>query len=409
MSALSEYDHGITKISRINQEDTAMFIASRMGRLGTETAFEVLGRAKQLEAEGRDIIHLEIGEPDFKTADHIKEAAVKALREGHTGYCPAPGIPSLRKAIVDDVERRRGVSFDPKRVVVTPGAKPVITNTILTVVEEGDEVVYPNPGFPIYESMINFVNGKPVPLPLREENDFRFDPDELLSLVNDKTRLIILNTPGNPTGGILKKGDLERIAEVAKKHDAYVLADEIYINFLYEGAEHHTILSVDGMKDRTILLDGLSKSYSMTGWRLGYGIFPEHLVDHVVRLNINSVSCTSHFSQYAAIEAITGPQDHVTKMRDEFAKRREIIVNGLNAIPGITCRKPGGAFYVFPNVKETGISSKELATRLLEEAGVAVLNGQSFGEYGKGYLRLSYANSVENIEKALGRMKEFLS
>lgn len=386
-----------------------MFIASRMDRLGTETAFEVLGRAKQLEAEGRDIIHLEIGEPDFKTADHIKEAAIKALREGHTGYCPAPGIPSLRKAIVDDVERRRGVSFDPNRVVVMPGAKPVITNTILTVVEEGDEVVYPNPGFPIYESMINFVNGKPVPLPLREENDFRFDPDELVSLVNDKTRLIILNTPGNPTGGILKMSDLERIAEVAKKHDAYVLADEIYINFLYEGVKHQTILSIDGMKDRTILLDGLSKSYAMTGWRLGYGIFPEHLVDHVVRLNINSVSCTSHFSQYAAIEAITGPQDHVTKMREEFAKRREIVVKGLNDIPGISCKMPGGAFYVFPNVKETGISSKELATGLLEEAGVAVLNGQSFGEYGKGYVRLSYANSVENIEKGLGRIKEFLS
>ncbi|NNE08520.1 MAG: pyridoxal phosphate-dependent aminotransferase, partial [Gemmatimonadetes bacterium] len=318
-------------------------------------------------------------------------------------------IPSLKKAIVEDVERRRGVAFAPNRVVVMPGAKPVITNTILTVVEEGDEVVYPNPGFPIYESMINFVNAKPVPLPLREENDFRFDTDELVSLVNDKTRLIILNTPGNPTGGILTMSDLERIAEVAKKHDAYVLADEIYINFLYEGAEHQTILSIDGMKDRTILLDGLSKSYAMTGWRLGYGIFPEHLVDLVVRLNINSISCTSHFSQYAAIEAITGPQDHVTKMREEFAKRRKIVVKGLNDIPGISCKMPGGAFYVFPNVKETGITSKELASRLLEEAGVAVLNGQSFGEYGKGYVRLSYANSVENIEKGLGRIKEFLS
>jgi aspartate/methionine/tyrosine aminotransferase len=386
-----------------------MKVTARMGRLGTETAFEVLARAKALEAKGKDIIHLEIGEPDFDTADHIKEAAIKALREGKTGYCPAPGIPQLRKTIAEDAGRRRGVDISPDRVVVTPGAKPIISNTILTVVEEGDEVLYPNPGFPIYESMIRFVGATPVPIHLREEKEFRFDRDEFASLVTDKTKLIILNSPHNPTGGILAKEDLEAVAQIAIDRDILVLSDEVYINSIYDG-EHESIYSYPGMPDRTILLDGCSKSYAMTGWRLGYGVFPEPLVEHIVRLNINSISCTSHFSQYAAIEAISGPQDQVDVMREEFRKRRDVIVKGLNDLPGITCLTPGGAFYVFPNIRGAGFStSHELADGLLEKAGVATLAGTSFGKYGEGYLRLSYANSVENIEKALGRMKEFLS
>ncbi len=385
-----------------------MRIAKRMSRLGTETAFEVLARAKELEADGKDVIHLEIGEPDFDTADSIKEAAIGAMRDGLTGYCPAPGIPALRKAIAEDAARRRGIDLSPNRVVVCPGAKPIITNTIITLVEPGDEVIYPNPGFPIYESMINFVGAKPVPLPLVEEKDFKFDIDEFRSLVSDKTSLIIINTPGNPTGGVLGKAELEAVAEVAIERDIPVLSDEIYINIIYDG-EHQSLLSIPGMAERTILLDGLSKSYAMTGWRLGYGIFPEEMVEHITRFNINSISCTSHFSQYAALEAITGPQDHVQRMRDEFLKRRDVIVSGLNDIPGFSCRTPGGAFYSFPNVKETGIPSGELAKRLLEEAGVATLSGESFGSYGEGYIRLSYANSVENIENALSRIKEFLA
>ncbi len=385
-----------------------MFIAPRMKRLGTETAFEVLARAKELEAKGVDVVHLEIGEPDFDTADHIKEAAIEALRDGKTGYCAAPGIPPLREAIAEDAGSRRGVTIDPDRVVVAPGAKPIITNTVLTVVDEGDEVIYPNPGFPIYESMIHFVGGKAVPLRLREENDFRFDIDDFLGLVNDRTRLIILNTPHNPTGGILTKRELEVVAEAAVKHDAYVLTDEVYLNIIYDG-EHESIYSLPGMEERTILLDGLSKSYAMTGWRLGYGVYPKPLVEHITRLNINSISCTSHFSQYAAIAAITGPQDHVKKMCAQFKERRGVIVDGLNSIPGITCRKPGGAFYAFANVGGTGWKSADLARDLLDKAGVATLNGASFGEFGEGYIRLSYANSIENIEKALGRIREFLS
>ena len=385
-----------------------MYRAPRMSRIGTETAFEVLARAKALAETGMDVIHLEIGEPDFDTADHIKEAAIKAMREGKTGYCAAPGIPPLRQAIAVDAGRRRGVEIDPGRVVVTPGAKPIITNTILSVVHDDDEVIYPNPGFPIYESMINFVDGKAVPLRLREENDFRFDIDEFKSLVNDKTRLIIINTPQNPTGGILTRKDLEVVAEAALKHDCYVLSDEVYINIVYDG-EHQSIYSIPEMADRTILLDGLSKSYAMTGWRLGYGVYPEPLVEHITRLNINSVSCTSHFSQYAAIAAITGSQDHVEKMSAEFKERRKVIVDGLNDIPGFSCRMPGGAFYAFPNITGTGRTSQELANALLDELGVATLSGTSFGKFGEGYLRLSYANSIDNIQKALGRIKEYLS
>ncbi|MFH1279794.1 MAG: pyridoxal phosphate-dependent aminotransferase [Candidatus Eisenbacteria bacterium] len=382
-------------------------LAERMGRLGTETAFEVLARAKALERQGKEIIHLEIGEPDFGTPENIKEAAIKALRDGKTGYCPAPGIPELREALAADAGKRRGVDLKADRMVVFPGAKPVMTNLIFALVEEGDEVVYPNPGFPIYESMIKFVGAKPVPLPLREENEFRFDPEEMRSLVSDKTKLIILNSPANPTGGMLARSDLEAVAEMAKKHDAFVLSDEVYINIIYEG-KHESILSIPGMMDRTILLDGLSKSYSMTGWRLGYGYFPEFLVEHVTRLNINSISCTSHFSQWGALEAVTGPQTAVEKMVAEFRKRRGVIVNGLNAIDGISCIMPKGAFYAFPNITGTGMKSQELERGLLDQAGVATLSGTSFGAYGQGFLRLSYANSVENIEKALGRIREFL-
>ncbi|MBN1827222.1 MAG: pyridoxal phosphate-dependent aminotransferase [Candidatus Eisenbacteria bacterium] len=383
-------------------------LADCMSRLGTETAFEVLAKAKALEAEGKDIIHLEIGEPDFTTPDNIKEAAIKALRDGKTGYCPAPGIPELRKAIAADAGKRRGVELDWKRVVVTPGAKPVMSHLIQAVAQPGDEVIYPNPGFPIYESMIKFVGAKPVPMMLREERDFRFDPAEFRSLVTDKTKLIIINSPQNPTGGVLSKKDLEAIAEVAVEHDVYVLTDEVYINIIYDG-KHESILSFPGMAERAILLDGFSKSYSMTGWRLGYGHFPEELVEHITRLNINTISCTSHFSQWGALEAITGPQDAVATMRDEFARRREVIVKGLNDLPGVSCRMPGGAFYAFPNITGTGRTSKELEGDLLQKAGVATLSGTSFGSNGKGFLRLSYANSVENIRKALERIGNYLA
>lgn len=388
--------------------NTADMVAARMGLLGTETAFEVLARAKALERQGKEIVHLEIGEPDFQTPDNIKEAAMKALRDGKTGYCPAPGIPELREAIAVDAGKRRGVSLKPDRVVVFPGAKPVMTNTILALVDEGDEVIYPNPGFPIYESMIRFIGAKPVPLPLREEKDFRFDPDEFRSLVTEKTKLIIINSPQNPTGGVLARQDLEAIAEVAVRNDIFVLSDEVYINIIYDG-KHESILSLPGMIDRTILLDGLSKSYSMTGWRLGYGYFPEFLVPHVTRLNINTVSCTSHFSQWAAVEAITGPQDAVKRMVAEFKKRREVIVEGLNKIEGFRCRMPKGAFYAFPNISGTGKKSQELERELLDQAGVATLSGTSFGANGQGFLRLSYANSVENIRKALRKIEDYLS
>ena len=385
-----------------------MRLAESMSRLGTETAFEVLAKAKQLEAEGKDIIHLEIGEPDFDTPDHIKKAAIKALEEGKTGYCPAPGVVELRKAIAKDAGRRRGLDFDSDEVVVTPGAKPIMYFIITALSDPGDEVIYPNPGFPIYESVINFIGAKPVPIPLREEKDFSFDVDEFRTLVTDKTKLIIINSPQNPTGGILSKSDLEAIAEVAIDKDIMVLSDEVYINILYEG-KFESIATIPGMRERTIILDGLSKSYAMTGWRLGYGIMNKELAEHITRLNINTVSCTSHFSQYGALAAITGPQDSVSAMVKEFKQRRDVIVDGLNNIQGITCKRPKGAFYVFPNITATGTSSREIEQRLLMEADVAALSGTAFGKYGEGYLRFSYANSVDNIENALQRIETFLS
>ncbi|MCR4438399.1 MAG: pyridoxal phosphate-dependent aminotransferase [bacterium] len=385
-----------------------MRLAERMSRLGTETAFEVLAKAKALEAAGKKIIHLEIGEPDFDTPEHIKEAAIKALRDGKTGYCPAAGIKELREAIAADVGARRGLSVSPEEVVVTPGAKPIMYFVITALVDPGDEVLYPNPGFPIYESVIEFTGGKAVPIPLREERNFSFDVDEFRSLVSDKTKLIILNSPQNPTGGVLSRQDLEVIAEVAMARDICVLSDEVYSNILYEGS-FVSIATLPGMRERTVILDGLSKTYAMTGWRLGYGVMPRELARHVERLTINTVSCTSHFSQYGAIAAINGPQEPVAAMVAELRRRRDYIVEALNKIKGVRCVKPQGAFYAFPNITGTGFSSKELERRLLEEAGVATLSGTAFGKYGDGYLRLSYANSLENIKTALERFAALVS
>ncbi|RKY86472.1 pyridoxal phosphate-dependent aminotransferase [candidate division KSB1 bacterium] len=385
-----------------------MNFAERMSRLGTETAFEVLAKAKALEAKGKEIIHLEIGEPDFDTPVNIREAAKKALDEGWTHYGPANGLPELRKAIAEEVSKTRGIPVDPDEVVVTPGAKPIMFFTILALVNEGDEVIYPNPGFPIYESVINFVNAKAVPIPLREENEFRFDINEFKSLVTEKTRMVIINSPQNPTGGVLTKEDLVEIANTVKNKNIMVLSDEVYIRILYEG-EHHSIASLDGMKEKTIILDGFSKTYSMTGWRLGYGVMPKDLAAHVTKLMVNSNSCTCSFSQRAGIEALKGPQEESYKMVEQFHKRRDVIVDGLNKIKGFKCLKPKGAFYVFPNIKETGKSSKELESILLNEAGVAALSGTSFGKFGDGYLRFSYANSIENIEKALERIDNVVS
>jgi len=384
-----------------------MRLAERMSRLGTETAFEVLARAKALEAQGREIIHLEIGEPDFDTPAHIKAAAVRALEEGWTHYTPAAGIPALREAIADYIRRTRGIPVGPEHVVVVPGGKPIMFFAILALVEEGDEVIYPNPGFPIYESMIRFVGARPVPLRLRMENEFRVDVEELARLITPRTRMLILNSPANPTGGVLTREDLEAIAELCLKHDLVVLSDEIYSRILYEG-EHISIASFPGMLERTIILDGFSKTYAMTGWRLGYGVMPEPLAEAVTRLMINSNSCTAAFTQIAGIAALTGPQDDVDRMVAAFRERREVMVEGLNRIPGFRCLKPKGAFYAFPNIEGTGMSSRELAHYLLEEAGVAVLSGTAFGEYGEGFLRLSFANSIENIQKALERIEKAL-
>ncbi len=382
-----------------------MQFSSRMSRLGTETAFEVLAKAKALEAQGRHIIHLEIGEPDFDTPRNICDAAIRALNNGETHYNPSAGIPPLRAAIAEDISKRRGIEVKPEEVVVTPGAKPIMFFTILALAEKGDEVIYPNPGFPIYESVINWVGAKSVPIQLKEEFEFRFDIEDIKKLVNDKTKLIIINSPQNPTGGVLTREDLEEIAHLAQKHDCFVLTDEVYCNIVYEG-QHNSIASLPGMRERTILLDGFSKTYAMTGWRAGYGVMPVPLADQVARLQTNSNSCVNTFVQHACIEAIKGPQDDVGKMVAEFKRRRDVIVDGLNDIPGFKCLRPNGAFYVFPNIQELPIGSRELEGYLMEEAGVAALSGTSFGEYGDGYVRFSYANSVENLELALQRVRE---
>ena len=385
-----------------------MNFAERMSRLGTESAFEVLARAKALERQGKEIIHLEIGEPDFDTPAHIRDAAKRALDSGATHYGPAAGLPELREAIAKDVGATRNIPVAPEEIVVTPGAKPIMYFVITALVNPGDEVIYPNPGFPIYESVINFVGGVGVPIPLREESGFGFDLDLLERKASKKTRLIVINSPQNPTGGVLEPDQLGRIAEVARKYQIPVLADEIYKAFLYEG-EFASITRFPGMKDLVIILDGFSKSFAMTGWRLGYGVMPMPLAEHIARLMVNSNSCTASFTQLAGIAALQGDQTPVAEMVAEFKRRRDLIVEGLNKLPGVSCRSPKGAFYVFPNIKALKRPSAEVAEAILTEAGVAVLGGQAFGEYGEGYLRLSYANSAENIRKALERMRPVLA
>jgi aspartate/methionine/tyrosine aminotransferase len=379
-----------------------------MKNLGTETAFEVLAKAKALERQGREIVHLEIGEPDFDTPENIKKAAVKALYSGYTHYTPSAGIPELREAIAEYISKTRGIEVDPEEVVITPGAKPIMFFSILACVNTGEEVLYPNPGFPIYESVINFVGAKPVPIPLLEKNDFRFDTEYVKEKITKKTKMIILNSPENPTGGVLTREDLKTIADcVSNRDDIIVLSDEVYSRIIYEG-EHESISSLAGMREKTIILDGFSKTYAMTGWRLGYGVMRKDLAQKIAQLMTNSNSCTNAFVQMAGVEALKGPQDEVTKMVKEFKNRREIIVSGLNEIKGITCKKPRGAFYVFPNIVETKMDCRKLSDYLLNEAGVAVLPGTAFGKYGEGYLRLSFANSVENIRKALERISKAL-
>lgn len=385
----------------------AIVPAERMAHIGQETAFEVLVRARALEARGRSVVHLEIGEPDFDTPGHIVSAAQRALEEGLTHYGPGAGLPELRVAVSNYLARWRGIDVSPSRVVITPGGKPIMFFAILALINPGDEVIYPDPGFPIYESMARFVGGTPVPMPLREERHFRFDPDEFRRLITDRTRLIIINSPHNPTGGVLTLADLEVIADVARERNITVLSDEIYSRLLYTG-QHQSIASLDGMLDRTIILDGWSKTWAMTGWRLGFGVFPTELVPHIERLISNSVSCTASFAQEAAIAALEGPQDAVDAMLAEFTRRRAAIISGLNALPGVRCLEPEGAFYAFPNISGTGFGSRDLADRLLEDAGVACLSGTAFGRQGDGFLRLSYANSLPNIELALERMRALL-
>jgi aspartate aminotransferase len=378
-------------------------LAERMSRLGTETAFEVLVRARALERQGKDIVHLEIGEPDFDTPANIVEAAVDALHKGWTHYGPSAGLPDLRQAIADKVSATRGVSVSPDEVVVVPGGKPIIFFSILALADPGDEVIYPNPGFPIYESMINFVGAHAVPIRLREELDFRLDVNELADLINDRTKLIIINSPQNPTGGMLTEGDIRDIAAAIGDRDIMVLSDEIYSRLIFEG-KHHSIMSLDGWKDRTILLDGFSKTYAMTGWRMGYGVMRADLAQHVSRLMTNSNSCTASFTQVAGVEAIRGDQSSVDAMCVEFKRRRDYFAERVNKIKGFSCKVPHGAFYMFPNITGTGWPSKKLADALLDQAGVAALSGTAFGAYGEGYLRFSIANSIENISKALDRV-----
>lgn len=382
-------------------------LASRMSRLGTETAFEVLNKARALERQGRSIVHLEIGEPDFDTPGNVVEAAVDALHKGWTHYGPSAGLPELRQAIAEYVSRTRGVKVTSDEVVVVPGGKPIIFFSILSLVDEGDEVIYPNPGFPIYESMINYVGGRAVPIALREERDFALDVNELESLISNRTKLIIINSPQNPTGGVLPRRDIERVASVLGDRNIMVLSDEIYSRLLFDREQHFSIMSIPGMQERTILLDGFSKTYAMTGWRMGYGVMRPDLAQHMTRLMTNSNSCTASFTQVAGIEAIRGDQSSVDRMRDEFQRRRDMFVAGLNKIKGFSCRMPKGAFYVFPNTTGTGWKSKPLADALLEQAGVAALSGTSFGAFGEGYLRFSVANSLENLREALHRIDQW--
>jgi aspartate/methionine/tyrosine aminotransferase len=376
--------------------------------LKPEGAYQVLARAQELEATGREIIHLEIGQPDFETFPNVSQAGIHAISEGRTSYNPPAGIAELRKAIANDAGRRRGMEILPEHVVVSPGAKPNLFFPTLALVEAGDEVIYPNPGFPTYEAMIGVAGGSPIAVPLLEENDFSFDLEAFDGLINDRTKLIVLNSPANPTGGMMPRADLEHIAEAAQRYDCWVLSDEIYMRIVYDELEVVSIAALPGMQERTVIMDGFSKTYSMTGWRLGFGIMPASLADRIQLLLTHSVGCTAHFTQYAGVEALTGPQDRVLEVVTEYQHRRDIIVKGLNMLPGVSCQKPQGAFYAFPNIKEHAKSSKEMANFILEEAGVALLPGSAFGAYGEGYLRLSYANSVANIRKALARMEAVL-
>ncbi len=383
-----------------------MKLSDRANRMGTETAFEVLAKARKLEAEGKTIIHLQIGEPDFITPKNICDAAIKSIQNGDTHYTPSAGTMELRKVIADYVTKTRGVEFWAENIVVTPGAKPIMFFTILALIQKGDEVIYPNPGFPIYESMINVAGGTPVPLPLKEENEFKVDVKQFEKLLTDKTKLVIINSPGNPTGKTIPEKDITEMAEVLKKYpEVHVLSDEIYSRIIYDDAKPFSITKIDGFKNRTIILDGFSKTYAMTGWRAGYGVMNAELVPIIAKLQTNSTSCTNAFVQKGCVEALTGPQDEVDKMVAKFKERRDVMVDELNSIKGFKCLKPDGAFYAFPNIKGTGFKSKELADKLLYEAGVATLAGTSFGEFGEGYLRVSYANSIENIKKAIQKIK----
>jgi len=382
-----------------------MQLVEKMSRIGTESAFEVLARARALEKQGRNVIHLEIGEPDFPTPPHVVEAGKQALDEGWTKYGPTPGFPEFREAIAAYVSRTRGVKVSGENVCVVPGGKPIMFFSMIALLEIGDEVIFPDPGFPIYESVIRFLGATPVPIPLVESRGFSFDLDTLRDRLSNKTKMVILVSPANPTGGVIPKEDLARMADMFRDRDIMVLSDEIYSRIWYE-TEPSSIASFDGMLEKTIILDGFSKTYSMTGWRLGYGVMPLWMADAVTKLMVNSNSCTASFTQRAGMAALSGPQDCVTAMVTEFRKRRDVIVKGLNEIPGFQCSVPPGAFYAFPNVSGTGISSKELADYLLNEAGVACLNGAAFGEHGNGYLRFSYANSLGNILEAIERIKK---
>ena len=383
-------------------------LAARQALLGTETAFETLAKAKELERQGKSIIHLEIGEPDFDTPEHIRDAAKQALDDGFTHYGASAGQIELREAIAKHQTERQGYDVSADSVIVTPGGKPVMFFTIMALVEQGVEVIYPNPGFPIYESMINYMGGIAVPMQLNEESGYNADIDNLRSLITPHTKLIIVNSPNNPCGSVIPESDLEKIAEMAVENDLVVLADEIYKDMYYGDQEHVSITKFPGMRERTVILDGFSKSYAMTGWRLGYGVFPDFLVEPVTRLMTNSVSCTSVFSQMAAIAALEGPQHSVAAMMEEFTKRRDLVVEGLNSLPGITCPVPKGAFYAFPNIRATGMSSQEFANKALYEAGVALLAGTAFGAFGDGYIRISFANSQENLLEAIERLRKIL-
>jgi aspartate/methionine/tyrosine aminotransferase len=386
-----------------------MGFAQRTHHLAPEGAYQVLAKAGQLEAAGRDIIHFEIGQPDYDTFANVSLAGIKAITEGKTRYTHPAGIPPLREAIAEDAGRRRGITIHPDEVVVSPGGKPNLFFPTLALIEPGDEVIYPNPGFPTYEAMIGVAGGVPVPVPLLEENSFSFDLDAFDRLIGKRTRLIILNSPSNPTGGVIPDADLRHVAEQAQKFKSWVMSDEIYARIAYDGLQVSSIASLPGMQEQTIIVDGFSKTYSMTGWRLGYGIMPKTLAEKVGLLLTHSLGSTAQFTQFAGMEAIVGPQDMVGGMVAEYERRRNVIVDGLNRIPGITCKKPQGAFYVFPNIKGTGMTSNEMANRILEEAGVALLPGSCFGAYGEGYLRLSYATSIPVIEEGLSRIRKALS